>query len=263
MSRLEQTLKAQRAAGRKGLIVYLTAGYPDLATTRAAALAAFEAGADLVELGIPFSDPIADGPVIQKAAVAALKGGLKTADVFGLVQQLRAESEAPLALMTYVNTILSYGPERFLAACAAIGADGVIVPDLPPEEAALLEEESRRQGVDLISFIGPTSSDERIERISRQAAGFLYCISTTGVTGVRTVDYSQIAHVIAAARRITTVPIAIGFGIGSPDAAREAAKYADAVIVGSAVVERLENEGVAGVRDLVASLRQALDARER
>jgi tryptophan synthase alpha chain len=259
MSRLEQVLRAKRAAGRKGLIVYLTAGYPDLTATREAALAAIEAGADLVELGIPFSDPIADGPVIQKAAVEALKGGLKTADVFGLVRQLRGESDAPLALMTYINTIISYGPDRFLADCAVAGAGGVIVPDLPPEEAALLDEGCRRQGVDLISFIAPTSSGERIDRISRKATGFLYCISTTGVTGVRTVDYSRIADVVDAARRVTTVPVAVGFGIGSPDAAREAAKYADAVIVGSAVVERLEREGVAGVRSLVASLRQALD----
>lgn len=262
MSRLEQALRSKRAAGRKGLIVYLTAGYPDLDTTRAAALAAFEAGADLVEIGIPFSDPIADGPVIQKAATAALANGLKIADIFALVRQIRGESQAPLALMTYINTILSFGPGKFLGACTDAGVDGIIVPDLPPEESAFIEEDCRRQGVDFINFIAPTSSVERIDRVGRQASGFLYCISTTGVTGVRTVDYSQIADVVLAARRVTSVPIAVGFGIGSPEAAREAAKYADAVIVGSAIVERLEKEGVAGVRTLVASLRRALDGEE-
>ncbi len=257
MSALRAKLAATLAAGRKGLIVYLTAGCPDLAATREAARAAFAAGADIVEIGIPFSDPIADGPVIQKAAAEALKGGLKTAAVLDAAGEITAAG--PVALMTYINTILQFGPERFVAAAAAKGAAGVIVPDLPLEEAAPLQDICRRHNLDLIKFIAPTSPPERIARICAQAEGFLYCVSTTGVTGVRAVDYSLLAPLIAAARQATAVPVAIGFGIGSPEAAVAAAAHADAVIVGSAVVERLATSGPTAVGQLVAALRRALD----
>ncbi|MDT8902879.1 tryptophan synthase subunit alpha [Anaeroselena agilis] len=259
MSKLRDKLTARLAAGGKGLIVYLAAGYPDLAATRRAALAAAEAGADIIEIGIPFSDPIADGPVIQQAATVALQGGLKPADALGLVADLTAASPVPVALMLYINTILQYGPARFAAAAAAAGAAGLIVPDLPLEEAAPLQDTCRSHGLDLIQFIAPTSPPDRIARISSQAGGFLYCVSTTGVTGVQTVDYSRLAPLIADARRASGIPIAIGFGIGSPEAAVAAAAHADAVIVGSAVIERLTAGGPEGVRSLVASIRQALD----
>jgi tryptophan synthase alpha chain len=161
--------------------------------------------------------------------------------------------------MTYYNTILQYGPERFAAAASGAGAAGFIVPDLPLEEAAPLQAVCRAKDLDLIQFIAPTSPPGRIARICAHADGFLYCVSTTGVTGVQAVDYSQLAPVIAAVRQASAIPVAIGFGIGSPAAAVAAAAHADAVIVGSAVVQRLEQNGPAGVRDLVASLRRALD----
>lgn len=259
MTALQETLAARLAAGQKGLIVYITAGCPDLAATRRAVLAAAAAGADIVEIGIPFSDPIADGPVIQKAAAAALKNGLKTAAVLDLVRDITAAAPVPIALMTYINTILAFGPGRFAAAAAAAGAAGVIVPDLPLEEAGLLADACRDNRLDLIHFIAPTSPPDRVAAICARASGFLYCVSTTGVTGVQTVDYSRLAPLIAAARRATAVPVAIGFGIGSPAAAVAAAAHADAVIVGSAVVEQLAQSGPAGVGDLVAAIRQALD----
>ncbi|MDR7866867.1 MAG: tryptophan synthase subunit alpha [Sporomusaceae bacterium] len=259
MSTLRDKLAARRAAGGKGLIVYLAAGYPDLAATRQAVLAAAAAGADIVEIGIPFSDPIADGPVIQKAATAALAGGLKTADVLALVAELTAATPVPIALMLYINTILQYGPAAFAADAAAAGAAGLIVPDLPLEEAAPLQAICRGCGLDLIHFIAPTSPPERIAAICAQAGGFLYCVSTTGVTGVQAVDYSRLAPLIADARRASDIPIAIGFGIGDEAAAVAAAAHADAVIVGSAVIERLTADGPAGVGRLVASIRQALD----
>jgi tryptophan synthase alpha chain len=258
MTALQEKLAVLRAAGRKGLIVYLAAGCPDLAATREAARAAFAAGADIVEIGIPFSDPIADGPVIQKAAAAALKSGLRTADALAAVKDIAPAG--PVALMTYINTILQYGPERFAAAGAGAGAAGLIVPDLPLEESAPLQAVCRAHNLDLVKFIAPTSPPERIAAICAQAEGFLYCVSTTGVTGVRAVDYSLLAPLIAAARRATAVPVAIGFGIGSPAAAVAAAAVADAVIVGSAIVEQLEQSGPAGVGQFVAALRRALDA---
>jgi len=259
MSKLQDKLTARLAAGGKGLIIYLTAGYPDLAATRQAVLAAAEAGADIIEIGIPFSDPIADGPVIQKAATVALANGLKTGDALHLVKDLTAATPVPIALMLYINTILHHGPENFVAAAAAAGVAGLIVPDLPLEEAGPLQAICREHGLDLIQFIAPTSTPERIAAIAAQASGFLYCVSTTGVTGVQAVDYSALAPLIAAARLATATPVAIGFGIGSPAAARAAAVHADAVIVGSAVINSLADNGPAGVAGLVAAIRRALD----
>lgn len=259
MSRLGERLAAQKKLNRKGLIVYLTAGYPDMTATAEAVRAAEEAGADVVEIGIPFSDPIADGPVIQQAAAQALRAGFTTAQALELVREIRRQSSIPLAAMTYVNTILSYGPERFAGDFAAAGLDGLIVPDVPLEETEFLQEICQQHKLDLIKFIAPTTTVDRIKRIAVQASGFLYCISTTGVTGVRAVDYRPVLAAIQNARKVTDVPVAIGFGIGSPAAAREAAQYADAVIVGSAVVEKLGSAGVDGVRELVRSIRRELD----
>lgn len=259
MSKLREKLTTRLAAGGKGLIIYITAGYPDLAATRRAVLAAARAGADIIEIGIPFSDPIADGPVIQKAAAAALANGLKTGDILALVKDLAAAAPVPIALMLYINTIFRHGPENFVAKAAAAGAAGLIVPDLPFEEAGPLEALCQANGLDLIHFIAPTSTPDRIAAIAAQARGFLYCVSTTGVTGVQAVDYSALAPVIAAARRATATPVAIGFGIGGPQAAVAAAAHADAVIVGSAVIDSLTANGPAGVGELVAAIRRALD----
>ena len=259
MSVLADKLKANKATGRKSLIVYITAGYPDMETTEAAVLAAESAGADLVELGIPFSDPIADGPVIQKAAVASLAGGTTTRSSLELVRTLRKKTQLPLAFMTYINLILHHGPEAFARDCREAGVDALIVPDLPPEESELLQGPCDKYGLDLIAFIAPTSNEDRVALACRNASGFIYCVSNTGVTGVRSVDYSAVAPTVELARSLTDIPVAIGFGIGTPAAAREAARYADGVIVGSAVVQLLETKDVATVKNLIGSIRQELD----
>ena len=259
MSALAEQLRANKTRGRKSLIVYITAGYPDLATTKDAVLAAEAAGADLVELGIPFSDPIADGPVIQTAAVAALAAGTTARNTLEMVRQLRSQSNIPLAFMTYINLILHYGPESFARDCSAAGVDALIIPDLPPEESGLLRPACDQYGLDLIQFIAPTSNATRVELACRNATGFVYCVSNTGVTGVRSVDYSAVAPTVEMARTVTDIPIAIGFGIGSAAAAKESSRFADGVIVGSAVVQLLADKNLAAVSGLISSIRQELD----
>jgi tryptophan synthase alpha chain len=259
MSNLSEKLQGLKESGRKGLIVYLTAGYPDYATTLETVLAMEAEGADVIEIGIPFSDPIADGPVIQHAATLALKAGATTAKSIELVAQIRKTSSIPLVVMTYVNSILGYGKEKFIADFVKAGIDGLIVPDLPLEEAGLLEDICTRQGIPLIGLIAPTSTVDRIKCIAQKAEGFLYCVSNTGVTGGQHNNYDQIGAVIETARQVSQIPMAIGFGIGNSQGASAAAHYADAVIVGSAILEKLTNEGVAGVRGLIRSIRETLD----
>ncbi|EAX47130.1 tryptophan synthase, alpha subunit [Thermosinus carboxydivorans Nor1] len=261
MSRLNEVFCQLKAQGRKGLIVYLTAGCPDFAATLEAVQAVEAAGANIIEIGIPFSDPMADGPVIQKAASLALQGGATTGKVLELVRQIRQKSAIPLVVMTYINTVLQFGVEKFVRSFAQAGLDGLIVPDLPVEESALLENYCREAGLALIQFIAPTTAPERAVTICHKAAGFLYCISATGVTGVRQVDYSQIGSLINNVRQYTSLPVAIGFGIGSPQAAREAADYADAVIIGSAIMQQLIDKGVDAARAFTESVRLALDQR--
>lgn len=259
MSRLNTTFAQLKADKRKGLIAYLTAGCPDYTATRRAVAELEAAGADVIELGIPFSDPMADGPVIQKAANIALKAGSTTAGVLKLVQEIRQTSSIPLVVMTYVNTVLHYGAERFVREFAAAGLDGLIVPDMPAEEAGLLSGVCSEAGLDLIHFVAPTTTSDRIDGICANAAGFLYCISNTGVTGVREVDYSQIGAVMEVVRQQTPVPLAIGFGIGTPESAQQAARYGDAVIVGSAIMQLIMDEGVEAAGSLIAAIRRGLD----
>ncbi|BBB92713.1 MAG TPA: tryptophan synthase subunit alpha [Methylomusa anaerophila] len=262
MSRLNDKFDQLKNSGRKGLIVYLTAGCPNFDDTLQAVLKLEQAGADIVEIGIPFSDPMADGPVIQKAAVMALKGGATTGKVQELVERIRQKSAIPLAVMTYVNSIIQFGTEKFIHSFATAGIDGVIVPDLPVEEAAIVAPVCRNFDMDFIQFVAPTTTSERIQALTSQATGFIYCITSTGVTGVREIDYRPIAAVIEKVRNRTQVPLAVGFGIGSPESARQAARYADGVIVGSAVMERMMTGGIDTARDLVRSIRQALDEGE-
>jgi len=261
LTKLGQTLNNLKAAGRKGLIVYITAGCPDYPASLAAVLAAAAAGADVVEVGMPFSDPLADGPVIQKAAAFALKAGATTAKTLDMIRQIGRQSAVPLAVMTYTNTVLQYDAAKFARDFAAAGACGLIVPDMPFEESGMLAPACAANGLDLIQFIAPTSTASRIAAICQKASGFLYLISNTGVTGVRDISYSSLEGTISAVRQHTAVPVAIGFGIGSPEAARAAARHADAVIVGSAVVERLMSGGAGAVGEFVAALRRALDER--
>lgn len=263
MSVLADKLSANKAQGRKSLIVYITAGYPDMDTTLAAVLAAEAAGADLIELGIPFSDPIADGPVIQKAAVNSLAAGTTPRSCLELVRRIRNQSQIPLGFMTYINLILSYGPEAFVRDCREVGVDVLIIPDLPPEESALLQIPCDQHELNLIQFVTPTSTAERVAVACLNASGFIYCISNTGVTGVRSIDYSAVSPSIEMVRQVTDLPVAIGFGIGSPEAARAASRFADGVIVGSAVVQLLETKDITAVKNLLSNIRRELDKEEQ
>ena len=226
----------------KAFIAFITCGDPDVDTTYEAVLEAARNGADLIELGIPFSDPTAEGPVIQGANIRALKGGITTDKVFELVKKIRKEVKIPLVFMTYANVVFSYGADRFISTCSQIGIDGLIIPDIPYEEKAEFEPFCDKYGVDLISMIAPTSED-RISMIASEAKGFIYVVSSMGVTGMRSSIATDLTAVVKRIRENTSVPCAIGFGISNPEQAAEMAKAADGVIVGSAVVKLLEEHG--------------------
>ncbi len=245
----------------KAFIAFLTCGDPDLETTAAAVRAAAAGGADLIELGIPFSDPTAEGPVIQGANLRALRGGVTTDKVFQLVRELRRDVTIPLVFMTYANVIFSYGPERFLACCAEAGIDGLILPDLPFEEKEEFLEPCRKYGVDLISMIAPTSAD-RIAMIAGEAEGFLYLVSSLGVTGERSEIKTDLSAIVKTVREHTKTPCAIGFGISTPEQARAMADIADGAIVGSAIVRILEEYGKEAperVGSYVRAMKQAME----
>ncbi len=226
----------------KAFIAFLTCGDPDLETTAAAVRAAAKGGADLIELGIPFSDPTAEGPVIQGANLRALKGGVTTDKVFQLVGELRKDVTIPLVFMTYANVIFSYGAERFLRNCAEAGIDGLILPDLPFEEKEEFLAPCRKYGVDLISMIAPTSAS-RVAVIAREAEGFLYLVSSLGVTGERSEISTDLAAIVKTVRENTAIPCAVGFGISTPEQARAMAALSDGAIVGSAIVRIVEEYG--------------------
>jgi len=242
MSRIEGRFERLRAANEKALIVFFTAGDPDLGSTEEFVLAAERAGADIVELGIPFSDPVAEGEVIQRANARALASGTKIEGIFELVVRLRTKTEIPLVFLTYANPVENYGRERFFARCNAAGVDGVIIPDVPFEEKSDFELPARQNCVDLITLIAPTSLD-RISMIAASATGFVYCVSSLGVTGVRANIETKLEPIIAAIRGATKTPVAIGFGISTPEQAASFAGLADGVIVGSALVKLVEAEG--------------------
>ena len=233
---------ADAFAGGKAFIPFLTCGDPDLETTAAAVRAAAENGADLIELGIPFSDPTAEGPVIQGANLRALKGGVTTDRIFGLVRDLRRDVTVPLVFMTYANVVFSYGTERFLSACREVGIDGLILPDVPLEEREEFLPFCKRYGVDLISLVAPTS-ENRIAMIAREAEGFLYIVSSLGVTGTRSEITTDLSAMVEVVRQNTAIPCAVGFGISTPEQARKMADVSDGAIVGSAIVKLLERYG--------------------
>lgn len=244
----------------KAFIPFMTCGDPDLATTAKAVRAAAAAGADLIELGIPFSDPTAEGPVIQEANLRALTGGVTTDKIFDLVRGLRTDVTVPMVFMTYANVIFSYGAERFIKTCAEIGIDGLILPDLPYEEKEEFLPQCRQYGVDLISFVAPTS-DDRIEMIAREAEGFLYIVSSLGVTGTRSEITTDLASIVKTVRRSTDIPCAIGFGISTPEQARKMAAIADGAIVGSAIVKlfaRYGREAPERVGEYVKTMKDAI-----
>ncbi len=244
----------------KAFIAFLTCGDPDTATTAAAVRAAAENGADLIELGIPFSDPTAEGPVIQGANLRALRGGITTDKVFALVREIRKDVTIPLVFMTYANVVFSYGAERFLSNCAEAGVDGLILPDLPFEEKEEFLAPCRKYGVDLISMVAPTS-ENRIAMIAREAEGFLYLVSSLGVTGMRSEIKTDLGSIVKIVRENTSIPCAIGFGISTPAQAKQMAALSDGAIVGSAIVRILEQYGTeapAKVGEYVKSMKQAI-----
>ena len=245
----------------KAFIPFITCGDPDLETTKAAVREMVRNGADLIELGIPFSDPTAEGPVIQEANVRALSGGVTTDLIFEMVRELRGSGKAdggpvtgdgaiagtepvtvPMVFMTYANVVYSYGAERFISTCAGIGIDGIILPDLPFEEKEEFLPVCRKYGVDLISLVAPTSED-RIAMIAKEAEGFLYIVSSLGVTGVRSEITTDLSSIVKTVRENTDIPCAVGFGISTPEQARKMAGLSDGAIVGSAIVKLLAKYG--------------------
>lgn len=244
----------------KALIPFITCGDPDLQTTDKVVKALAEAGADLIELGIPFSDPTAEGPVIQEANVRALAAGTTTDQIFNMVRQLRKDVSVPLAFMTYANVVFSYGSERFISTCAEIGMDGLILPDVPFEEKEEFSSICKRYGIDLISLIAPTS-EGRIAQIARDAEGFVYVVSSLGVTGARSEITTDIETMVRLIRENTDLPCAVGFGISTPEQARKMAALSDGAITGSAIVQLMALHGkdaVPYVSEYVKTMKQAV-----
>ena len=248
----------------KAFIPFITCGDPDLDTTMKVVKAAAENGADLIELGIPFSDPTAEGPVIQGANIRALSGGVTTDKVFDMVAKLRTEISTPLVFMTYANVVFSYDAERFMARCCENNVGGVILPDLPFEEKEEFSAVAKQYGVDIIPLIAPTSAD-RIAMIAKEAEGFIYIVSSLGVTGVRSEINTDIGEIVRVIRSVTDVPCAVGFGISKPEQAKKMAGLSDGAIVGSAIIRLLEQHGKDAapyVGEYVRSMKEAVMAAE-
>ena len=244
----------------KAFIPFLTCGDPDLETTEKLVCVMAEAGADLIELGIPFSDPTAEGSVIQEANVRALSAGTTTDKIFDMVVRIRKTVKIPLVFMTYANVVFSYGSERFISKAAQIGINGLILPDVPYEEKEEFEPICRKYGLDLISMIAPTS-DHRIAMVAKEASGFIYVVSSLGVTGVRSEIKTDIGALVEQIRAVTDVPCAVGFGISEPEQAKKMAGLSDGAIVGSAVVKRIAKYGkdsVPYVAEYVREMNQAV-----
>ena len=270
-TRITRRFDELRRAGELGLVAYLTAGDPTLEATERFVLALAEAGTDVVELGVPFSDPLADGPTIQRASERALRGGTTLASVLGLVKKLRQKTEVPLVLFSYFNPVLQMGLEKFADEAAAAGADGVLITDLTPEEAGEYRKVITARGLDTIFLGAPTSTDVRLQRIAESSTGFLYLISRTGVTGAREVLPEDLPALIRRARSLTSLPLAVGFGIALPGHVSILGGLADAAVVGSALVDEIERASstdaaaaalAARVRVLKHAARQGMSRRE-
>ncbi|MHB9292247.1 tryptophan synthase alpha chain [Hollandina sp. SP2] len=249
----------QTARGHKAFIGFISGGDPSLEKSRDFVLEMVSAGADIVEIGIPFSDPIAEGPVIQAANLRALKAGSTLERIFRLVEELRQQTQVPLVLLTYLNPVFQYGYERFFKRCQVLGIDGIIIPDLPFEEQQEVRTVADPSGVDLISLIAPTSA-ARIQEIAADARGFLYVVSSLGVTGMRRKIETDLAALIGAVRQVSTVPAAVGFGINTPEQAAAIGKFADGVIVGSAIVKIIEEHGVDAGRHIYQYVQRMKEA---
>lgn len=254
MSKITEAFKDEKA-----FIGFLTAGDPSKEKTIEYILAMEEAGADIIEIGIPFSDPIAEGPVIQNANTRALSKGINTDDIFDLVVDVRKKSEIPLVFLTYINPVLYYGYEKFFKKCKEVGINGIVIPDLPYEEKGEIVELSEEYDVDIISLIAPTSKD-RVKMIAKDAKGFIYLVSSMGVTGVRTEIKTNLEDIIDEIKKVTDVQVAVGFGINTPEQSKSISKIADGVIVGSAIVKIIEKHGdnsTQYIKDYVSQMKDA------
>jgi len=249
MGRIGNKFQELKRKNEKALVIYLTAGDPDMPTTEALIPALASAGVDILEIGVPFSDPTADGPVIQAASLRAIKSGATLAKILEVIQRIRQVSDIPIVLFGYYNPIFIFGCEAFALRAKAAGVDGILIVDLPPEEAAELRRHTDRAGIDFISLIAPTTDDARIRRITDKAKGFLYYISVTGVTGTAKPNIEDIKRDVARIRKDCDLPVAVGFGISTPDQAAEIAPHADGIVIGSAIVKLIAEN--AGSNDLI------------
>jgi len=246
-------------ANHTALISYITVGYPTVETTLKIVPLLASNGCDIIELGIPFSDPLADGATIQRAGYEALRQGVTPKVCFEVAQQLRQQIEIPLVFMTYYNPVLKFGSEQLCSKCAEVRIDGLIIPDLPPEEGQELEKSTRRHGLDLVYLLSPASTEERIKLVTSRSSGFIYLVSLTGITGARDKLPEELEGFVARVREKTEKPLCVGFGVSTPEQARRIARVADGVIVGSRIIQLLnEDKSLKNVRIFIKSLRDAL-----
>jgi tryptophan synthase alpha chain len=263
MGRIESLFSELRIRGERALVPFVTAGDPNLPTTEALVLAIAEAGADLIEIGVPFSDPTAEGPTIQRSSERALRSGTTLRGVLRLVKNLRARIDQPLVLMGYANVFLAMGERNFAAAAKEVGVDGVITVDLPPEEGELFFDSLTEYGIDPILLASPTTSEPRLAALAEKTRGFLYYVSLTGVTGARNEMAAGLEEAVSKIRRISDVPVCVGFGISTPEQVAEIGRFADGAVVGSALVDVIEaaetpGPAVVSVSEFVAKLKHAL-----
>ena len=253
---------AKAFESKKALVAFITGGDPNIETTEKLIVAMADSGADIIEIGIPFSDPVAEGPVIEDADERALAGGCTVDKLFDMVKRVRKRVDIPLLFMTYANPVFAYGTEKFMANCADCGIDGVIVPDIPFEERDELSGVCKEYGIAQIYLVAPTSK-ERVEMIAAESEGFLYCVSSIGVTGMRDQISTNVAEMVSTARQVTNTPCAVGFGISTPAQARTIAAVSDGVIIGSAIVQLVADFGedsIAPVSGFIKQVRDALDS---
>jgi tryptophan synthase alpha chain len=255
MTRITRTFRKLKAEGKKAFIPYIMAGDPSMVRSGELVRLLEECGADLIELGVPFTDPVADGPVIQRAAERALRNGVTLRGVLALVREVRRSSDIPLILMTYYNPVFKFGEEAFVREAAGAGVDGLIVPDLPPDEAGGLLKHARAHGLDVVFLLAPTSTADRIKLVAKASRGFIYYVSITGITGALLELDPAVRESIRAVREASGKPVALGFGVSNPSEAGAASEFADGIIVGSAIVRRVNEPGLA---EFLRGLRAAI-----
>jgi tryptophan synthase alpha chain len=259
MTQIAQTFERLRSEGKRGLIPFITAGDPDLATTRQLLIELDQAGADIIELGVPFSDPVADGPVIQRASMRALKNEVSVSDILQLVSETRDLIKAPVVLFSYLNPLLQFGLEELVTSATAAGVAGILVTDLSLEDTADFQKSLAENGIDLILLVAPTTCDDRLRMIAEKATGFIYAISTTGVTGARAEVSAEARELVARVRIFSQLPVAVGFGISTREQVADVWSYADAAVVGSAIVAEIERlEGDADLPRLIGEFTRSI-----